>query len=124
MNGGSSVRVLCTIINGDQPIEITWLKDGKKLSEYRRKTQKLDENTVILSLRKLQLEDSGNYTCVAQNPAGSTSHWGILKIKGTYLPKVSIFPFLFSFGIFFFFIRSPFKSFVFITVFPRKLKLP
>lgn len=83
MNGGSSVRVLCSIITGDQPVEIKWLKDGKPLTEYRRKTQKIDENTVILSLRKLQLEDSGNYTCISQNRAGSASHWGILKVKGT-----------------------------------------
>lgn len=82
VNGGSSVRVLCSLVNGDQPVEILWLKDGKQLTEYRRKVQKLDENTVILSLRKMQLEDSGNYTCVAKNRAGTTSHSAILKVKG------------------------------------------
>lgn len=53
------------------------------MTEYRRKTQKLDENTVILSLRNLKLEDSGNYTCRAENLAGTATHSSILRVKGS-----------------------------------------
>lgn len=84
VNGGSSVRVMCSVLTGDQPLEITWLKDGAPLPEYSRKTQKLDDNTVILSLRKLTLEDSGTYTCIAKNNAGSGSHSSLLRVKGTF----------------------------------------
>ncbi|KAK6620957.1 hypothetical protein RUM43_011256 [Polyplax serrata] len=79
VNGGSSVRVMCSVLTGDQPLEITWLKDGAPLPEYSRKTQKLDDNTVILSLRKLTLEDSGTYTCIAKNNAGNGSHSSLLR---------------------------------------------
>lgn len=64
-------------------MEIKWLKDGQPLMDHRRKTQKIDETTVILSLRRLELEDSGNYTCVAENRAGAATHTAILKVKGT-----------------------------------------
>lgn len=75
---------MCTVVSGDQPLEIVWLKDGEPLLD-RGKTQKLDDSTLILSLRRLQLEDMGNYTCQVTNPAGTTSYTATLRVKGTYI---------------------------------------
>lgn len=72
---------MCTVVGGDQPFDIRWLKDGIPVTE-RGKYQKLDDSTVILSLRKLQLEDMGNYTCQVSNSAGTTSYTALLKVKG------------------------------------------
>lgn len=74
---------MCTVIAGDQPLEIMWLKDGEPLTD-RSRTQKLDDFTVILSLRRLQLEDMGNYTCQVSNSAGVVSYTSSLKVKGTF----------------------------------------
>lgn len=82
MNGGASTRVMCTVIAGDQPLEIVWIKDGQPLTD-RSRTQKLDDFTLILSLRRLQLEDMGNYTCQVSNSAGVVSYTSSLKVKGT-----------------------------------------
>lgn len=85
VNGGGSLKILCTVISGDSPIQIQWLKDGQSLNMERshHKVQHLDEQTVLLSLSQLSLEDSGNYSCTVTNLAGSISHSSVLKVKGT-----------------------------------------
>jgi len=72
---------MCMVSSGDLPIDIYWLKDGQPL--LRSIYHKIDEYTLILSLRQTTIGDSGNYTCVASNAAGSASRWSILKVKGT-----------------------------------------
>lgn len=75
---------MCTVVAGDQPLNFLWLKDGETLQD-RGKTHKLDDYTVILSLRRLQLEDMGNYTCQVSNPAGVAAFTATLKVKGTFI---------------------------------------
>lgn len=70
------------ITSGDLPIDIYWLKNGQPL--LRSIYHKIDEYTLILSLRQTTISDSGNYTCVASNAAGLASRWSTLKVKGTY----------------------------------------
>ncbi|XP_039227497.1 Down syndrome cell adhesion molecule-like protein Dscam2 isoform X32 [Drosophila yakuba] len=79
VNGGQAVRVMCMVSSGDLPIDIYWLKDGQPL--LRSIYHKIDEYTLILSLRQTTIGDSGNYTCVASNAAGAASRWSILKVK-------------------------------------------
>lgn len=81
VNGGQAVRVMCMVISGDLPIDIHWLKNGQPL--LRSIYHKIDEYTLILSLRQTNIGDSGNYTCVATNAAGEARKWSILKVKGT-----------------------------------------
>lgn len=80
VNGGQAVRVMCMVTSGDLPIDIYWLKDGRPL--LRSIYHKIDEYTLILSLRQTTISDSGNYTCVASNAAGLASRWSTLKVKG------------------------------------------
>lgn len=88
MNGLSSVRLLCSIIAGDLPVNISWQKDGEVLPTDDHRVQQLDEATVFLSLSRLLLTDSGNYTCVASNIAGVSSHSSLLQVKGICLCKL------------------------------------
>lgn len=80
VNGGQAVRVMCMISSGDLPIDIYWLKDGQPL--LRSIYHKIDEYTLILSLRQTNIGDSGNYTCVASNKAGEARRSSVLKVKG------------------------------------------
>lgn len=80
INGGGSARLMCTVVAGDTPLNITWLKDGQSV---HKGVQQLDDFTMILSLSHLSLFDSGNYTCTASNSAGTAIHSSMLKVKGT-----------------------------------------
>lgn len=79
ISGGGSARLMCTVVAGDTPLNITWLKDGQSL---QKGVQQLDDSTMILSLSRLSLVDSGNYTCIASNSAGSAVYSSVLKVKG------------------------------------------
>jgi len=80
ISGGGSARVMCTVVSGDTPLNITWFKDDQPV---QKGVQQLDDFTVILSLPHLSLFDSGNYTCRASNSAGTAVHSSMLKVKGT-----------------------------------------
>lgn len=85
MSGGASVRMLCSVIAGDLPVDITWFKDDVVIvTGGDHRTQRLDETTVILSLSRLSLSDSGNYTCQAVNRAGRAHNSSLLLVKGTF----------------------------------------
>lgn len=59
-----------TRINGTKPIDVYWLKNGKKIiSDIRYKTLEEDEIYTLLIIEVVP-EDSGKYECVAINSAG------------------------------------------------------
>lgn len=57
-------------INGTKPIDVYWLKNGKKIQpDIRYKTLEEDEMYTLLIIEVVP-EDSGKYECVAINSAG------------------------------------------------------
>lgn len=86
LNGGTSTKIICTITAGDSPVSITWYKDDIPFKQNEKKRiVPLDESTSMLSLSKLDLEDSGTYTCQASNSAGITKYSSVLRVKGTVM---------------------------------------
>ncbi|KAH8024618.1 hypothetical protein HPB51_000017 [Rhipicephalus microplus] len=84
---GQRASVMCAVISGDLPINISWTKDGEPISESNPDTAGILVNTVsgftsTLLFKALRLEYRGNYTCVAQNDAGSASHSAVMVIHG------------------------------------------
>ncbi|XP_077518316.1 cell adhesion molecule Dscam1-like isoform X2 [Amblyomma americanum] len=82
---GQRASVMCAVISGDLPINISWTKDGEFISESNPDTAGILVNTVsgftsTLLFKSLRLEYRGNYTCVAQNEAGSASHSAVMVI--------------------------------------------
>lgn len=83
LNGGTSTKIVCTITAGDSPVQISWYKDDLPLRESdKNKVLLLDDTTSMLSMKKLDLEDSATYSCQANNAAGVTKYSSVLRVKG------------------------------------------
>ncbi|XP_076307336.1 cell adhesion molecule Dscam1-like isoform X1 [Tachypleus tridentatus] len=71
---GIRASVMCSVQEGDPPIQITWWKDGELLREDDSVTLGPNDKFIsTLTIRSLQSEHSGLYTCVASNSAASVN---------------------------------------------------
>uniref|UniRef100_A0A3Q2VEW6 Uncharacterized protein n=1 Tax=Haplochromis burtoni TaxID=8153 RepID=A0A3Q2VEW6_HAPBU len=82
---GQPVRFECRVA-GSLPIEVSWLKDGKPLSQGEEFSMLYDDNTAVLQINNSEMRHSGEYTCVATNSVGSASCRAKLTLQGVYPP--------------------------------------
>ncbi|KAK3855321.1 hypothetical protein Pcinc_038271 [Petrolisthes cinctipes] len=85
---GERVQVICSVKRGDLPLTLNWLKDGARITQHDPptglKVLPLDQYSSTLLLANAHAAThSGNYTCMASNPARTASHSATLVIKGT-----------------------------------------
>ncbi|CAK9830510.1 Cell adhesion molecule Dscam2 [Anthophora retusa] len=83
VNWGESISVVCAILKGDLPIEITWALNGEPISRDRSDINILatTRKNSILSIESVAARHAGDYTCTASNRAGATSHSSILAVN-------------------------------------------
>jgi len=81
-------RTVCGVAAGDPPLTISWLKDGQtpfplppNLASVANVSQ-LDSYSSLLSITNLAAEHSGDYTCIAANPAAEVRYTAKLQVKG------------------------------------------
>lgn len=80
---GESVQLNCFVAKGDLPLKISWNFHGEELSSHMgMSTAKMGERTSLLTIESLMAAHSGNYTCTAENLAGSTSYTAKLFVSG------------------------------------------
>ncbi|AWP10692.1 putative hemicentin-1 [Scophthalmus maximus] len=91
---GNSASLLC-IADGTPPPTVSWIKDGMTLAPDRH-LRLLNLNTTV-QITQAQVNDTGRYSCVANNTAGQASRHFNLKvldpprIKGSGIPtEVSV----------------------------------
>lgn len=84
-NWGDSISVVCAILKGDLPIEITWALNGEPIRPDRSDINILatTRKNSILSIESVAARHAGEYTCSASNKAGATSYSAILAVNGT-----------------------------------------
>ncbi|KAG0434113.1 hypothetical protein HPB47_019347, partial [Ixodes persulcatus] len=70
---GQRATVICSTFEGDRPLTFAWLKDGSTLSKHNNVEWNEEKGYSTLNISPLSLQDSGNYTCVVSNSAGSDS---------------------------------------------------
>ncbi|XP_072747748.1 dscam family member AbsCAM isoform X2 [Anoplolepis gracilipes] len=72
---GERTTLTCSVTRGDQPLSITWLKDGRSMGPSERVTvTNVDQYNSILMIESLSPDHNGNYSCVARNVAAEVSH--------------------------------------------------
>lgn len=96
---GMRVQVMCTSSQGDQPFNISWYRDGKRLTSHQpqQKLNTVDEmgdktieiNEIqsfssILTIHNITSHHNGKYTCQISNAAGSVELSNVLSVAGNY----------------------------------------
>ncbi|XP_061930155.1 cell adhesion molecule Dscam2 isoform X7 [Apis cerana] len=82
-NWGDSISVVCAILKGDLPIEISWALNGEPIGRDRSDINVVatTKKNSILSIESVAARHAGEYTCSASNKAGATSHSAILAVN-------------------------------------------
>ncbi|KAJ2950045.1 hypothetical protein O0L34_g11384 [Tuta absoluta] len=82
MNSGQVVTTPCSVIEGDHPLKLRWLFDNEPIKPRSGVTVfHIGERSAILSIGSVAHNHAGNYTCVAENQAGTDSHTSALIIN-------------------------------------------
>ena len=75
-----TIRLKCEA-TGAPPLQFRWLKDGQRLLSRRMDPYRSSSQS-FLRLRDVIPDDSGNYTCIVNNPYGSINHTYTVKVVG------------------------------------------
>ncbi|KAJ0005325.1 hypothetical protein NQD34_015219 [Periophthalmus magnuspinnatus] len=86
--GGAAV-LECRVA-GSQPLTVSWFKDGREITKHERFSAEFNENTAVLTIRGLTLNDAGEFSCRAQNQAGTSQTSSELCVTET--PVFSLTP--------------------------------
>ncbi|XP_072939085.1 cell adhesion molecule Dscam1 isoform X16 [Epargyreus clarus] len=82
LNAGDTVSLTCTVGKGDLPLKIHWQLNDQILNSgngiYINRNGK---RISVLSIENVQHEHIGNYTCIAENQAGRSSHSAVLNVN-------------------------------------------
>lgn len=77
------MQVTCNVKRGDEPLKVTWSLKGDVISsEPAITTTMIGSRTSILIINSVGYRHSGEYTCIAQNNAGSDYYATALKVNG------------------------------------------
>lgn len=81
---GLRARLLCSVIDGDPPVRITWLKDDKAISlGLDIVIQQTDEFSSLMTFKAVTKKHNGNYSCIATNTAGRVEQRAELHVQGS-----------------------------------------
>uniref|UniRef100_A0A8B9BII3 Ig-like domain-containing protein n=1 Tax=Anser brachyrhynchus TaxID=132585 RepID=A0A8B9BII3_9AVES len=76
-----STRYECKV-GGSPEIKVIWYKGETEIHPCEKYRMSFVDSVAIIEMHNLRVEDSGDYSCEAQNPAGSASTSTSLKVKG------------------------------------------
>ncbi|XP_055678970.1 limbic system-associated membrane protein-like isoform X1 [Lutzomyia longipalpis] len=69
-SGEGEEAMLVCIVHGEAQPEVTWFKETMQLDTTERHIMENRGSRHTLIIRKVHLQDFGNYSCVAENPLG------------------------------------------------------
>ncbi len=90
---GKRLRAVCTVTEGDRPIDLQWRKDGAPILMAHANggaltVRRIDEFTSLLAVSFLETSHAGNYSCVASNQVATFARSAVLTIRGEYREKL------------------------------------
>lgn len=87
MKAGDSTRLECKI-TGSPEIRVVWYRNEHELPVSDKYRMTFIDSVAVLQMNNLGTEDSGDFICEAQNPAGSTSCSTKVIVKGRNLIRI------------------------------------
>lgn len=82
-NSGDSVQLTCHASKGDLPLTIKWLHNSLPMfSHLGVLTNKIGDRISLLTIPSVKDQNSGGYTCVAENAAGKINYTAKLYVNG------------------------------------------
>ena len=74
----------CSKMDGAAPLKFIWTKNGHSISQTSDSRIKidLDDDFSMITIKNIQIDDAGNYSCIVQNRYGIDSQWSMLQVKG------------------------------------------
>ena len=80
-NVGTKIKILCVVQSGSKPFQFEWFKNDRILqdSHYHMET---DQDESELTIRKLEVQDYGNYSCSVHNDHGTDTKWTQIIVTG------------------------------------------
>jgi Down syndrome cell adhesion molecule-like protein 1 len=83
LNVGDRASITCSVIKGDTPLSVKWLKNGVLIDPSQRiSVTRVDQYNSILLIEQLSASHSGNYSCVVSNPAAEVESTQALLVNG------------------------------------------
>nr|XP_015838874.1 PREDICTED: Down syndrome cell adhesion molecule isoform X2 [Tribolium castaneum] len=82
VNSGDMASVTCIVTKGDFPIEITWNLNNQSIETIQGITvMRTNKRISQLSIDSVQADHSGEFTCMAKNPAGTAFYSSTLHVN-------------------------------------------
>jgi len=80
---GQRASVTCLVTEGSEPLDFSWLKNGKTIKDSHIEVSKTT-TTSTLSIKPIKNQDGGEYSCIVKNPVGTASQSAVLLIEREY----------------------------------------
>lgn len=77
-----SLTLSCVVTGLPRP-EITWYRNGKEFVPTPNVSMSYDEETAILNIKRITMDQEGEFKCVAKNAAGEAECIAQVTVEGT-----------------------------------------
>ena len=75
------MRFTCGLSAGGE-VSFTWTKEGNVIVSKERRTIVNDVDSSLLTIRRVSVQDAGNYTCIAKNSISEDRKSALLRVEG------------------------------------------
>lgn len=87
-----SATLQCTVSDGDLPLRLRWLINGRVVSRalHDVSVAEINHRLILLTIESMTGNHAGNYTCEARNRAATAQYTTRLIVNGLWITHLSL----------------------------------